>query len=1524
MDRIKTAIYRIYKVVRSVAVALLLLFAVVYSVAYLVLLIPPVQDKIKKTAENELSELLDTKVTIGRVVFNPLNEVAIFDVHLPDREGRTLAEIERIGAGISIYDLLSDGRIVFDYAEVVGLDARAVRVDKKSPFNFQFIVDALKPKDKRRPPKKFDVELDMVVLRKCKLSLDVMSEPHKKSGFDANHINVGRLSADISIPKLKNDTFDFEVKRLSFSERGGFSLNDFTADLHIEPDRIELCDVKIILPNSILVPEDMTFGCGIKNAGLQKLRTAPFSLDIANSYVTLSDLQSFIPDFKNFDIPLYLTCSVAGSLDDLRIGTVDIRSEDSGFLLQTSGKVENAIVRDSLRIDIPAVKMYAGINDILPELKSLESKLPAAAKKLLAAAGYVSLNGSFRYTSGNVFYAGNLSTSLGTLRTNGNLLRDRKDGLRFTGKLSSHDMHVGKMVEKEGVLDELSFDVDADISVSGSLPRGVVAGRINHVDVKGYRYEDIVADLKLDGKSCYGNIALHDDNADVVADGLVRLDGADTEVDLRLAVKDVNLNKLRLITKYPDHAVSTSIEVAFTGNTVDNMEGDIIVSDICYLDSCGNGVRIDHFDITSRTGNNGKYITVNSDIVNGYIDGNINFANIGRSFRNIASVAFPSLLGGEGQDDEDMENAESQNDFAYSFKFAENNELTSFFNLPVRIVHPITFSGEVDEQDRMLTVGFDAPYIMQGNKVMEKTSLSLNIDGESRSMSLNAVSQLDHKNGDILFILNGNATGDRLDSDISWQYDREKNFSGRISLSSLLGYNKEKKMINADIDVNPTVFTVNDTVWNIAPSKIIVDGKRIAVKDVDVYREGQFIKAEGVVSDSYDDALNLHLKSIDLGYVFETLNINHVAFSGIATGDFYASGLFTSAPQLNTSNLNVKNFAYHNALLGEADIKSSWDNENKGIVINADIHQYNQHKSFVRGVVYPTRDSLDFKFAADRLNVQILKPFMAAFTSEISGEASGLCELYGTFKLLNIKGRMFAEDFKMKVDYTNTYYTVSDSVILDPGLITIREALVRDAFGNTAKVQGTVRHDYFKNARFDFAITDVDNMLCYDTNEKISPLWYGRVFANGSAFIKGEPGFVNLDINMSSAPNSSFTFVLSDQEEAGEYSFITFTDKRKEEMQRQEEARIPAFLKKHNEEKSDGKPSQLNLNLQIDANPNVAMTLMIGADGSDRIRATGNGNLRIEYSNTDEMRIFGNYTVEQGRYNFTLQDIILREFSIREGATVAFHGDPLNASIDLQAAYSLNANLEDLDQSSADDRAMHRTLVPVNALLNLSGSISQPEISFDLEFPTLSQDVYRKVRSIVSTDDMMNQQIIYLLALSRFYTPEYMGNTGRNNELASVASSTISNQLSNMLGQLSDKLSIAPNFHTDKGDFSDMEVQLALSSRLLNNRLLLNGNFGYSDNALNNNNFIGDFDIEYLLTKNGNFRLKAYNRYNDQNYYTRNSLTTQGVGIVFKHDFDKLFRRRHKKEPVLQEDSGTTVIDSTSIKRLPVKRPSRK
>ena len=231
----------------------------------------------------------------------------------------------------------------------------------------------------------------------------------------------------------------------------------------------------------------------------------------------------------------------------------------------------------------------------------------------------------------------------------------------------------------------------------------------------------------------------------------------------------------------------------------------------------------------------------------------------------------------------------------------------------------------------------------------------------------------------------------------------------------------------------------------------------------------------------------------------------------------------------------------------------------------------------------------------------------------------------------------------------------------------------------------------------------------------------------------------------------------------------------------------------------------------------------------------------------------------------------------------------------------MNANLSDLDESFLQDRDLNRTNVPVHALMKVTGDMRQPDIAFDLRFPTLSSDVYRKVRSIVSTEEMMNRQIIYLLALNRFYTPDYMSTT-KGNELFSVASSTISSQLSSMLGKLSDNWTIAPNLRSDRGDFSDVEVDVALSSRLLNNRLLFNGNFGYRDKSLNTNQFVGDFDIEYLLNRRGIWRLKAYNRYSDQNYYLRTAATTQGVGIMFKRDFDSLlswlkpFRRKKTEE----------------------------
>ncbi|MDE5800687.1 MAG: translocation/assembly module TamB, partial [Paramuribaculum sp.] len=634
------------------------------------------------------------------------------------------------------------------------------------------------------------------------------------------------------------------------------------------------------------------------------------------------------------------------------------------------------------------------------------------------------------------------------------------------------------------------------------------------------------------------------------------------------------------------------------------------------------------------------------------------------------------------------------------------------------------------------------------------------------------------------------------------------------------------------------------------------------------------------------------------------------------SGKVYATRVLTPTPQAYTPGLDVKGLKYNGTVLGDAELRSRWYNDNKSVSILADITQSDGRHSYVDGAIFVTADSLDLRFKADRLPIGFLKTYMAAFATDISGYATGDARLWGTFKLIDMTGEVYGEDVKITLGFTNTSYTTTDTVRFTPGRIDIQPLTIRDDYGNTATLSGWLTHKCFKSPEFKFEVTDARDLLVYDVKENPDQRWYGRVFGNGRAEVSGAPGIVDITMDMTTAGNSTFTYILSNALVAEDYTFLTFRDRDQARKDSIRAASAPPLVLDYIERGKNAEvagASTYHIDLRVDITPQAAINLVMDPVGGDCVRAHGSGNLRMTYdAANNDLKMNGTYVVDRGSYNFTLQDIIIKNFTLREGSSIAFHGDPYAAQLDIVASYQVKANISDLDQSFLEDKELNRTNVPVDALLIVKGDMRQPDITFDLDFPTLTQETKRKVRSIINTEEMMNRQIIYLLALNRFYTPEYM-NATRGNELFSVASSTLASQLSNILGQFSDNWSISPNLRSDRGDFSDVEVDVALSSQLLNNRLLLNGNFGYRDKSLNNNSFIGDFDIEYLLNPSGSWRLKAYNRYNDQNYYLKSALTTQGVGIVFKRDFDDFFSfLRHKKKPAAESVDETPSVAPTA------------
>ena len=264
-----------------------------------------------------------------------------------------------------------------------------------------------------------------------------------------------------------------------------------------------------------------------------------------------------------------------------------------------------------------------------------------------------------------------------------------------------------------------------------------------------------------------------------------------------------------------------------------------------------------------------------------------------------------------------------------------------------------------------------------------------------------------------------------------------------------------------------------------------------------------------------------------------------------------------------------------------------------------------------------------------------------------------------------------------------------------------------------------------------------------------------------------------------------------------------------------------------------------------------------------------------------------------------------------------FNGNPYYANLDLKAKYLVpSASL-----SALTTEATNRKNVKVNCLLDITGTLASPQLSFDLELPEGSEEEKEMLASATTTQEQKNMQFIYLLGFGRFYTYDYGNqlatNTQSTTAVESLISNTLSSQLNNMLGQIinNGNWNISGNISTNEMGWNDMEVEGMLEGRLLNNRLLINGNLGYRENPIANRNVIGDFELQWLLSPKENWSIKAYSKTNDR-YFSKTDLTTQGVGTSIRFDFNRWkWWGNKKKEKSLHKKAEKTQEKSTEEKK---------
>lgn len=212
---------KIYSAFRIFVHIVIFSIIAIYTLGYILLSIPNIQDKVRYIGIKELSALLDTNITIDRIQISPFNKLELFGAYIPDLNGDTLLYANKISAGISLSDLLVDRELVFTNIQLFGLDARITKETPSSETNLQFIIDAFKS-NKNTPKKKINFKINNAIIRRGKIKYDILSAPIRRGQFDPNHIDLRNLLSKLSIKALSEDSVNISIKRLGFDEQSGF------------------------------------------------------------------------------------------------------------------------------------------------------------------------------------------------------------------------------------------------------------------------------------------------------------------------------------------------------------------------------------------------------------------------------------------------------------------------------------------------------------------------------------------------------------------------------------------------------------------------------------------------------------------------------------------------------------------------------------------------------------------------------------------------------------------------------------------------------------------------------------------------------------------------------------------------------------------------------------------------------------------------------------------------------------------------------------------------------------------------------------------------------------------------------------------------------------------------------------------------------------------------------------------------------------------------------------------------------
>jgi hypothetical protein len=1448
-----------------------------------------VQTRLVQYLSDRFSAATGFAITLKHIDIDWLDKATIQGLMILDDHDNIMIEVPEVTIDYKLSTLFRKSDVLID--ELILLEPHIELITyADSLLNITKFINSIKEITKTKKGNNSIFTIDHIKLTNGEITFNTLYKDSIKNQFDYNHFKLTDLGTNINYFSIRHDTISMAIRQLQATDsKSQLVVKELTTDFEVSQSRM-LFDNLLLKAGNSVVKDSIVFSY----RGMNNLNHFNDSVRIIGNLdqviLASEDLAIFVPYFKTITENYRLSGIFRGKVTNFNVADFRIGFGKGSFL---SGQCYiNGLP------DIDETFMDIRLNSSVIFENDLNQYVTNESFSEYNRFDNLHLDGNFTGYIQDFVATGKFYTNLGYIQTDINLkVAENPANTAYKGSIKLGNFALGTYLDLSRV-GQLSLEGHiAGRGVNLSNADFTLVGEASQFEFNGYSYTNIKVNAQFASEFFEGSISVNDPNFKLTSDSFIDLRESRDELRINGELEIMNFKPLNLIEH--ESFLSTKINMNTRGFNIDSIVGHIYLEDL-KASYQGQDLEVARLLLNSEKKDELRTLELITDRVDLKIDGNFNFTT---AVNDITRLLYEYRL--------NLRN--------------ESDSLAAYYanvDLNHRSDYQININGHLRDVNKLINLFFPEFYFSNNTRLTghfrhgHSAILGFNLVSDTIKYAgntflnneLNFHTSKIADNQEVLAVMdfvsdeqiigNGTATDEFIASAV-WDNHKidfnlfleQQDYNNVADLYGEITFLKD----TTNLTFLPSNIRVLDKIWAFQQdNKTSFSNQEIHVSNLSVFNETEELKADGIVSRNPGQKLTLAATDLKLGMINPLINKE---LSGIINGKISVANVYDN-PVIE-SDFIIQDLSINNFAVGSVKSFSLWNHNTNLFDVNFYIEKDSLRALNLTGTFNPfdNKNSLNLTTQLKNADLSVAEPFIATIFSEITGKISGEFSIGGTVRHPYLFGNGEVSNAQMKVNYLNTLYRLQGQWSLDSSAIRLNNVRITDINNKTATMTGVFKHNGFRD--FNMELNGLLNEFqVLNTTAKDNDLFYGTGIATGELNISGP--FNNILISAKAKTNKGTKFYIpvggSSATRSDEYiTFVNFADTVNDMALSDVEKQV--------------RLTGIAMNFDLEITPDAYAEIIFDQTVGDIIRGTGQGNISMEIDTKGEFTMVGEYEFIKGGYNFTMYNIVNKEFTIEPKSKIVWSGDPYSGDLDIDATYEVVTSLAPLIDTIYHDLPDVKRNYPSKVKLNLQGPLLNPDITFVVlieDYPKSNVDLDTQVRAFLSkieTDEQeLNRQVFSLLVLRKYSPPNAFATGGT---LGSSVSEFISNQLSYWISQVDDNLTI----DIDLGQLDENALntfQLRVSYTFLDGDLIVTRDGGFTDayNQTTIASIAGDWTVEYLLSEDGKLRVKLFKKtnYNQLNSALDNpnqSLITGGFSIIYTTSFNRLrdiFNGKKKKK----------------------------